>query len=383
MTIAEASATSGPTLDQTSYTLLDSMTLTPGEGEYLCVLGATMQAPDPASTEILNVAIFVDGVIQAQSEREVVADGSIDGADLPISTNAHVTVGAGEVVDIRYKLDVTRPWIARPRTLNLFPAVLADISEANATANTTTSSASYVLLDSMTLTPGAGDYLLVFSTSVQGADDAELAFAVFVGGSIVPHTERTTLQESSIVDTPVIIALAAHVSPTAGQDVEIRWQRQSGSGTIETQERTLTLLKTNVADIFEASATADQVDTNTTDALLNGMTLTPGAGDYLGLFSTSQFFGSISTNQDVRYTAYVNGSAIPHTERHVMHESSIDNADLSTGFVNGVLSPADAQDVEIQWRNSTTTSRTARERTLVLLREAIAAPAGNKYQQLI
>jgi len=176
-----------------------------------------------------------------------------------------------------------------------------------------------------------------------------------------------------MADTSWHILIVCKVSPTAGQAVEIQWKRESGTGLLTCHERTLTLYKTDAANIKEATATADQVDTNNTDALLNSMTLTPGADEWLAIFSSSYQFASSGPNITCFPSLYVAGSQISHTEREPVVHGSIDVSDQPFA-TNGVVNPGASDDVEVQWRGSAITNRTCRERTLILLKESGVAP---------
>jgi hypothetical protein len=362
-TILEVNATGDTTTTSGSYVLMDSMSLTPGAGDYLAVFSTSVRT---SSEGHVRISLFVNGVQQTHTEREQFQEASIAPAAYPIATHGSITVGAGETVEVRW-LVTAGTGTANQRTLNLFPVDSADTSQATATADDSTSSTSYTLLGGMTLTPGAGDYLLLFSTSADGPSGTRPAFAVFVNGAILQHTERTIDQEPSIPNTEMPVFIAAKVSPGPGEVVEIRWAVQAGSGTIVAHERTLTLFRTDAANIFEVNATSDTSATNTADALLAGMTLTPGAGTYLALFSESHRYGTFGVNLDTYYSFYVNGVQTAHTERLSTHDESVDNADIAA-MTSGIVSPGDGQAAEVQWRGSTTDSRTAHERTFVLLK---------------
>ncbi|MFQ5908655.1 MAG: DUF2341 domain-containing protein [Thermoplasmata archaeon] len=374
--IMEANATADTTTTSGSYVLMDSMSLTPGAGDYLAVFSTSVSL---SAVGFVRISIFVNGVQQAHTEREQFQESSIVNSAYAIATHANITVGVGETVEVRW-LVTAGTGTAFRRTLNLFPVASTDVSQANATADDTLASATYTLLNGMTLTPGAGDYLLLFSTSSDGPGGARPAFAVFVNGAILQHTERTIDQESSIPNTEMPVFIAAKVSPGAGQPVEIRWARQAGTGTIVAHERTLTLIKTDAANIFEVNATGDASATNTADALLAGMTLTPGAGSYLALFSESHRYGTIGSNINTYYSLYVNGAQTSQSERLSTHDASIDNADIAA-MTNGLVSPGAGESVEVRWRASTTGSRTSHERTFVLLKVAASVGANDFLAQ--
>ncbi|HCM51544.1 TPA: hypothetical protein DIS56_00170 [Candidatus Saccharibacteria bacterium] len=343
---------------------MNSMTLTPGAGDYLAVFSTSVE--NDTASAFQRVSIFVNSVQQAHTEREFFNEESLPGTEYPLATAAHITVGAGEAVEVRW-LTTAGTSTARARTLNLYPVASADVSQATATADATTTSATDVLLDNMTYTPGAGDYVAIFSTSGVGPSGAVLAFSIYVGGTKVAHTERAYTMEPSIPNTEFVPFIAAKVSPTAGQAVEVKWSRQAGSGTITAHERTLTLYKTDASNIFEAPATADTSSTSTTDVLMESMTLTPGAGDYLALFSSSLGLGTVGSTLSPYHSIYVNEVKTAHTERIAGWDASIDLADLAI-MTNGVVSPSAGQAVEVRWRASAADSRTARERTFLLLK---------------
>src|SRR3989344_6060340 len=365
--ILEASSTAATTTTSTTDVVMTGMTLTPGAGDYLVVFSTSVKT---AAAATVFVSIYVNGVQQAHTERQHFQEGSIAGFEEPLMTYAHVSVLAGQVVDIRWRTSASTA-TAQARTLNLFPVAAADVSQATATADTTLDSATYTLLDGMSLSPAAGTYLALFSTSADGPSDSIIDTSLFVGGVQVAHTERSNTQEASIPTTEFAHAILAKVTPTAGQAVEVRWRKTGGTGNITAHQRTLTLYKVDPANIFEATDPADTTSSAATDALLANMTLTPGAGDYLALFSSSFFYGTIAADPVTFHSLYVNGVKVAHTERQPIHERSIDSTNIPVA-TNGVVSPGASQAVEVRWRSNTADTRTARERTLVLLREAVA-----------
>ncbi|KPK98272.1 MAG: hypothetical protein AMJ95_04715 [Omnitrophica WOR_2 bacterium SM23_72] len=117
--------------------------------------------------------------------------------------------------------------------------------QATATSDTTTTSGSYVLASDMTLTPGAGNYMVWFSSSVENSSgDDYIYVCLFVGGAQVGHTERRFYTEGSIPDTSVPIAFQAYITGVGVADsIEVRWCRVT-SGTATMHQRTLTVMKT-------------------------------------------------------------------------------------------------------------------------------------------
>jgi parallel beta-helix repeat protein len=114
--------------------------------------------------------------------------------------------------------------------------------QATATATTTETSTGDVLMAGMTLTPGEGTYLVMFSSSIKTSTGGASVFAsIYVNGVQDAHTEREAFMESSIPDTDMPVATQTFATVAAGQTIEARWRVTAGTGTAK--ERTLTLLK--------------------------------------------------------------------------------------------------------------------------------------------
>jgi len=378
MAITQDHVATDTTLDQTSDTLINGMTRTPASGNYLVVFTMDYLFPATASNEDFHISIYVGGTQEAHTERQMRADASLDANRAGIGIAAEVSVNGSQAIEIRYRVS-TDTFTGKKRTMNLFPKASGDFSQATATADTSTTSGTDVQLDSMTLTPGAGTYLLVFSTSAfttSASGNPLFAFNVYVNGTIVAHTERMFTEEGSIADTPYVVIIAATVSPGAGEVVEIKWRRDASTETLRTHERTLTLMKVASGDIVEATATADDVVTGTSEVLLNSMTLTdPGANEWLVIFSSSyRYTTSIAApNIDTFFSLYLAAIQEANTERDFMMDVSVDLADMPC-FTAALVTPAGGtDDIDVRWRSSSATEeRAAHERTLVAVREAAA-----------
>jgi len=377
MTISVVNASADQTLDQTTNTLVNSMTITPGAGDYLAVFTGYFE--NGATAKTYEFSVFVGGSIVQHTERRIDIEGSIAAASVftVVTVAAQVTPTAGQAVEVRYRRTTgTTASTMKRRTLTLFPKASADFQQDNSTADQTISSGTYTLLTGADLTPGAGTYLLLFSASATnsstGATTNNIYYSVFVNGVQVAHTERILNAEASISANLGAMTglIACKVTPTAGQVVDVRAKRDGTTNWV-VHERTLTLMKVADADIKEATQTADEADTGTTDELLVGMTITdPGVADWLAIFSTSQGYGTISVNQSATFSLYNAGVADLNTLRVQSQESSIDNGNYY-GFTHGKLTVAGGtDDVTLRWKGSSATSRTAHERTLVMVKEA-------------
>ncbi len=358
--LREASATDSPTSGSTTYEVIPGMTLTPGGGDFLAWFTASFNG-DGALPGDIFIALFVNGVIVPHTERQIHFDSSIDaGVFLFGGTHALVQPTDGQTVDVRWLASSLTTMTVLQRTLNLIKLDAADIDEVTATADDTTLSTTYTAMDSMQITPGAGKYALFFTTTIEGdGTDDDVRCAVFVDGVIVQHTERSWVQESSIVGSSLGYAIAAEVNPLAGQVVEIQWFTAGGLATVH--ERTLTLWKTE--QIQEVSATADTTTTSTTFGLLDSMTLTPDADEYLSIF-TGYWEGSAV--MDLEGIIVEGGVEVPHTQR----ESGIDGSTPATDHCvgsNGIVNVDGIETVQVHWRRSTGGTATCHERTMILI----------------
>ena len=129
--------------------------------------------------------------------------------------------------------------------VNKYPVIT--YVEAVATSDTTTTSATDSLLNSMTITPLAGVYQVWFSTSGTNSSNGGITYySVYVGGTQVASSERrvTSLIAGIVIGNApneVAVATQALVSVNGSQAIEIRWRRSAGTST--THQRTLTVIK--------------------------------------------------------------------------------------------------------------------------------------------
>ena len=373
MAIERAFASANDTLDSTSDTLINSMTLTPASGQYLLVFSCNFLTASASGTDFNTFSVYVGGTQIPHTEREYHEDTSVDNCFLPMAIACEVNPNGSQAVEIRHRASGTAsPIVAQRRELLLLPVTDA-ILEDSSTANDTLATATWTTVDGMTRTPPAGDYLLVFTTSGDGPSGTQLGFRASVGGTPIAASEVRNEQESSAAADEMPIMVIASISPNGSQVVEIEWSRVVGSGTITIHEHTMVLIPTAAADIFEVTGTANDSDGTTTDKLIDGMTITdPGAGDYLVLFAATDFFGSVANNKgEVTYSVRVGGSKVADSVRMHEHEGSIDNADL-TVMVGARVTLVAGDDIQMYWQGSSTTSRTIYDRTLIAIREAVA-----------
>ena len=162
-----------------------------------------------------------------------------------------------------------------------------------------------------------------------------------------------------------INALAEKTAPIAGDLVVIE---DSAGATYDKKKVQLTNLLGGIGapgQFQQVTATDAPTTTSTTDVVVANMTLTPGAGNYLVLFTVT-WQGS-SASLTVTFSIYVNGVQVAGSERGIRVTAG---GAAMTGpislVISGVLA---AQVVDIRWRVSTGTG-TLGNRNLTLIKVA-------------
>jgi hypothetical protein len=368
--ISEALASADDLLDQSTDTQLDSMTLTPGAGEYLLIFSASMLGPASAGGEQVTMSVYVNGTRLGHTERELTWDSSEDNKDHICFIACEVNPGASQVVEIKYKKTGSGAINCKNRGLVLLPAT--GLQEASATADDTTTGTTYEQLDSMNLTPGAGDYLGIFSTSLQGGNnDGPFDFVFAENGTAHADSLRSFKSEQSVGGTDQCLVTTAILSVTAGQVVDIDWRKNATNDTVTCHDRTMVLLPVVSADYSEITAVDTQSHSNTTDAQVNAMTVTPASGDYVAIFSAIVNEGTNAAPGADRVTSiYVGGTQDATSERELRCDESVDNVDWNY-FCSAVIAPNGSQAVAAYERESNGGATCDyKHRGLVMVKEA-------------
>lgn len=117
------------------------------------------------------------------------------------------------------------------------------VTEVSATGTINTTSGTDVLATGMSITPGAGDYFVMFSTSVENNTTGTTSFvSIYVNNVQVAHTERRWFTEGSIPNTASPMTTQVYVTSVgAAQAIEARWRVTGGTGSM--YQRTLTIIK--------------------------------------------------------------------------------------------------------------------------------------------
>ena len=114
---------------------------------------------------------------------------------------------------------------------------------ATSTVSTSTTSGTYVVMNAMTITPGAGTYLVMFSSSGNGSNNnTTLSYAIFNNGTIISHTERImSIAAQQVTGRNTAIYTQTTTTVAAGQAIDVRY-RTTG-GTFSVHERNLILVQ--------------------------------------------------------------------------------------------------------------------------------------------
>jgi hypothetical protein len=370
-TPTQITATIDDTTSSTTYVQMDSMTLTPGAGNYIIWFSTSMRGIGGTPSSTLNASIFVGGAQVVESERETRSEESFDAgliAALPVATHAYVPyVNDGEAIEIRWKTQ-NGTATTHQRTLTIQKVNSADISQATSSVETTITSTTYVQMDSMTLTPGAGNYLIYFSSSIGGTDAANVSASIFVGGTQITHSDRTLYFEGSFADNNNLWNLSTQTyaaSVGATDAIEVRWKTDV-AGKARAHARTLIVQKVDSTYASQATATTDTTTTSTSDTALNSMTLTPGAGNYLVFFSTSVSGTATGNGEMENFSVYVGGTQVAHTQRSVYDEESLNGGSSFPVTIQAYVTGVGATSaIEVRWNTDSGTA-TAHQRTLTV-----------------
>lgn len=119
------------------------------------------------------------------------------------------------------------------------------MTEVTATADTTTTSTTDVLINSMTITPVAGTYFIWFSTTVDhSAQSVAVVCSLYVGGTLQAASVRGPVPRFNGIGanslTPCV-AINDNAVVNGSQAIEIRWKTASGTATAH--QRTLNILR--------------------------------------------------------------------------------------------------------------------------------------------
>jgi hypothetical protein len=114
--------------------------------------------------------------------------------------------------------------------------------EATATGDITTTAATPALATGMSITPGAGTYLVWFSASVEhDTNTGNVQLSIYANGALVANSAREVFNRTK--GDRRAGATQCKVTVGDGQAIEGRWSTPGGTATMG--DRTLTLQEVN------------------------------------------------------------------------------------------------------------------------------------------
>lgn len=120
---------------------------------------------------------------------------------------------------------------------------LPSVSEVGASNTITTTSTTDVAMTSMTLTPGAGTYLAMFSCTGynNGTPGGYIEASLYVNGTQVATSLRrnTNGGNNNASALEGVLAFQEKVTVTAGQVIDVRWRVNGATGTVIQRKLTL------------------------------------------------------------------------------------------------------------------------------------------------
>jgi hypothetical protein len=237
---------------------LDSATSTATAGELVrWGVGGTIDGITPSSHASRHAPGGADAVATAAAVSVGTANAAGTAASLARSDHTHAVTGLSIASQARGDLLFFNgtAWVRlAPGTAGLFlqtSGAGADPgwataggsiahSEVNAAGDVTTTSTSDVVVTSMSITPGAGSYIVYFSTSIRQSNNGDSVFlSVYANGVQVTNSQRQYTRAGGATQDVAMIMAKSTVA--AGQAIDIRWRVNSNTGTLG--NRALVLLK--------------------------------------------------------------------------------------------------------------------------------------------
>lgn len=118
-------------------------------------------------------------------------------------------------------------------------------TEVSATANTTTTSATDAVMNTMTITPVAGTYLVLFSSWLTHSNGNDtVTISVYVGGVQKTDSVRTTIPfvgALSAITQDIGVTTNGIVTVNGSQAIAIEWSTNGGTATAH--QRTLDIIR--------------------------------------------------------------------------------------------------------------------------------------------
>lgn len=153
---------------------------------------------------------------------------------------ARTSPGVSDVAEGRLYFDSTRNLFLVSEDAGAYRAAFPEASSQASDTTITTTSATDILATGMELTPDAGTYLVIFSSTLSCSGNNNSVFAsIYVDGTQVIGSERGIIALPS--NDGASFCCCAVVTVSGGQTIEGRWRRTAGTASM--YERSLVLVR--------------------------------------------------------------------------------------------------------------------------------------------
>lgn len=131
--------------------------------------------------------------------------------------------------------------LASPQGAFVTQSYIIPHTSVNATSSTTTTSATDVLITTMTITPAAGTYFVDFcGTFTHSANNATITFTIYAAGSAVTGTAMVaepTIQGGLTPTLPFSQpgCVSGFATVNGAQAIEARWKTSASTATVGTR----------------------------------------------------------------------------------------------------------------------------------------------------
>ena len=368
MTIQVATSQVTQLMNQSSGTLLTGMDLTPGAGTYLAIFSHDASTGAADTGDWHEMGIYVNDVVVLGTDMWIRTDGSVDSNHYTIACAAIVSPTAGQTVRAKYAADSGSFLTSDNRQLILIPLSAGDYMEG--TDAETSIGTGDTTVETVT-TPAAGTYLVIGSLSLgDGSTVGDINMKIKVDGTEQTNITRRYQVESSEAGANRPFMLVGEITVDGTQDVTMTANR-TGSSSVSCWDRNITLVADSEIDIFEEYNGTNDTDSTTDRKQIDNMQVaTPGADDYVGIWSGEHFVSS--ANGEEVTLDLDDGAQITTTTKIHTSESSVDAVDLpvqGAGFVDDLGA---SDNISWFWQHDGTTTRIMKNRSLVVIREASA-----------
>ncbi|MEK7705292.1 MAG: hypothetical protein AAB426_10060 [Myxococcota bacterium] len=193
--------------------------------------------------EPLDASMFADGTplwltLQVDADVEMTPRQQLVSVPYALHASNADTVGGISAASLEESGEISFAVAAHVANASAHPLTTFEMTQSPSSPITTTSTSDVVT--GLSVTPGVGTYLVMFSCSLQNSNASRSqTVSLYVGGSQVAGSERSA--NSVDANRPTSLSVQAVLTVGVGQAVEVRWRTEANTATM--LGRTLTMLR--------------------------------------------------------------------------------------------------------------------------------------------